>query len=167
VAEDIVFSVNELIVEGVVKVNSTRAVAHHATRTTCGLHLRFLHEECGMGEKLIATTVIKMQMGIDDIRDSIGLQPGSGELTDDVISYLGADANPSSAFFSHPADGIGNGLTVHTRVKEQATLRVHDQIARHRHRPGGARGEIGQHTGTIQLQISNAQSINLYHGSPP
>src|SRR5262249_6349845 len=117
--------------------------------------------------KLIATTVIKVQMGIDDISDIIGLQFDSGELTDYVISYLRADANPSGAFCTHTANGIGNGLAVHARVKEQATLRVHDQIARHGRRPGGARGEIGQHAGTIQLQISNAQSINLYHGSPP
>ncbi len=50
VAEDIVFSVNELIVERVIKVNSTRVVARHATRATCGLHLRFLHQERHMGE---------------------------------------------------------------------------------------------------------------------
>jgi len=52
---------------------------------------------------------------------------GPGELTDYVISYLGADANPSGTLFSHTADGIGNGLAVHTRVKEQVTLRVHDR----------------------------------------
>src|SRR5215475_8391715 len=106
-------------------------------------------------------------MGIDHVGDIIGLQPGPAELTDDVISYLGTDANPSGTLFSHTVDGIGNGLAMHPRIKKQATLRVHDQIARHRHRPWGARGEIRQHAGTIQLQISNAQSINLYHGSPP
>jgi hypothetical protein len=71
-----------------------------------------------MGEKLIATAVIKVQMGIDHVGDILGLQPGPGELTDDVIADLRADANPSGPLFAHAADGISDGLAVHTRVKE-------------------------------------------------
>src|SRR5262245_54585706 len=165
VAKDIMFSVDELIVERVVKVNSTWAVAHHATRATCSLHLRFLHQDRGMGEKLIATTVIKVQMRIDHIGNIVRLQTALGELTDDVISHLGANANPSGAFFSQPADGIGDGLAVHARVKEQAPLRVHDQITRHRHRTWGTRGMIGQEIATIQscLPTTQFKKINLYY----
>src|SRR5712691_2932194 len=167
ITEHVVFPVDELIAQRVVKVDHARTIARHAPGAPCRLHFRFLHQNCRMREKLIATAMVKVQMRVDNIRDIVRLQPCPSELADHVITHLRTDANPSCALFPHTANRIGQSLTVHTRVEEQPTLWVDHEITRHGYRPGHAWSEIGQHTGTVQLQIPNAQGIDLYHRSPP
>src|SRR5256886_12162052 len=88
ITEYVVLPVDQLIVEWVVEVDDARVIALDTARTTCRLHLRFLDQERGMGEKLIAPAVVKVQMGIDDIGDRVGLQPRPGQLTDHIIPNL-------------------------------------------------------------------------------
>src|SRR5262245_3219244 len=131
IAEHVVFPVDELIAQRVVEIDGTWIIVLYALGVSCSLHFRFLHQNGRLREKLIAPAMVKVQMGVDDIRDIVWLQPGPGELADHVVTHLRTDADPSRALFPHAANGIGQGLTVHARIKEQPTLWVYHKIARH------------------------------------
>src|SRR5215471_6081169 len=129
IAEHIVLPVDELIVQRVVEVDHARTIALHAPRMTCRLHFRLLHQDRRMWEKLIAAAMVKVQMGVNDIRNIVWLQPRPSELAHHVVSYPRTDTNPACAPFPHAANRISQGLTVYSRVKEQPPLGVHHEIA--------------------------------------
>src|SRR5262245_35620773 len=82
VAEHVVLPIDELIVQRVVEVDHAWTIALHAPGMTCRCHFRFLHQNRRTREKLIAAAMVKVQMGVNHIRNLIWLQPGPGELAD-------------------------------------------------------------------------------------
>jgi hypothetical protein len=72
IAKHVVFSVYEPVVERVVEVLDTRAIARHAPGAARRLHFVSLHKDGRVGKELIATTVIEVQMRIDHVPNIIG-----------------------------------------------------------------------------------------------
>src|SRR5262245_2022044 len=84
ITEHVVLPIDELIVQRVVEVDRAWTIVLDASRMTCRRHFRLLHQNRRMWKKLIAAAMVKVQMGVDHMRNIIRLQPCPGELADHI-----------------------------------------------------------------------------------
>src|SRR5687767_2920865 len=105
-------------------------------------------------------------MGVGDIAHVLRLQPEPRQLRHDVVALARLDGQPPGALLAEPANGIEPRLAVHAGVEEEAAARMVDEKAHHGHGPRLAGREVGQHAGTVELDVAGAEGVDLHREAP-
>src|SRR5574337_236946 len=102
VAKHVVLTINKPIVKRVIPVRAVVSTLRRARH----LHFGALHNEGRLREQCVASTVIKMEMRVDNVGNVRGSEPQSRELIDDVLVRGGTKLEVGSDPLTQAANGI-------------------------------------------------------------